>query len=95
MQIERRQLPKDWRKRVNAIQGKIGVAAKQLPAGVLQEVLGDAEAQLDYQAVKAVRDKLAETAEKTLFGGVSGPAGVWDKLCKAYEKESEKLPCSH
>eukprot|EP00884_Botryococcus_braunii_P000658 jgi/Botrbrau1/10593/Bobra.0358s0013.1 len=89
--VERRQLPKDWRKRVNAIQGKVAVAATQLPAEVLRDVLGDAEAQLDYQAVKAVRDKLAETAEKTLFGGVAGPAGVWDKLCKAYEKENVYL----
>jgi CDK5 regulatory subunit-associated protein 3 len=92
MQVERRQLPRDWRKRVHAIQSKVAQAASQLPPGFLADLLGDSEAQLDYQAVKATRDKLKETAERTLFGGMAGPAGVWDKLCKAYEKESAETP---
>ena len=28
---------------------------------------------------------LAEAGERTLFGGLTGQAGVWDKIVKAYE----------
>jgi hypothetical protein len=32
-----------------------------------------------------IRDKLAESGERTLFGGLSGQAGIWDKIVKAYD----------
>ncbi|KAG2493959.1 hypothetical protein HYH03_007889 [Edaphochlamys debaryana] len=42
---------------------------------------------MDYLRAVEIRDKLASTAERGLFGGLSGPAGTWDKIVKAYEKQ--------
>ncbi|KAL3135422.1 hypothetical protein ABBQ32_007603 [Trebouxia sp. C0010 RCD-2024] len=44
---------------------------------------------MSYFAAKAIRDKLAGSADKTLFGGLKGSAGSWDKIVKAYEKQSK------
>ncbi len=43
---------------------------------------------MEYAAVKQIRDTLAETAEKTFFGNLTGTAGLWDKVLRAYEKDS-------
>jgi hypothetical protein len=40
---------------------------------------------LDYFAAVAIRDALAARGERTLFGGLAGPAAVWDKIVRAYE----------
>ena len=47
---------------------------------------------MEYAAVKRIRDTLAETAEKTFFGILTGTAGLWDKVLRAYEKDSECMP---
>lgn len=39
--------------------------------------------------MKRIRDTLAETSEKTFFGNLTGTAGLWDKVLRAYEKDSE------
>lgn len=79
----------DWHKRAAAIQAKITEAAKDLPPGLLAGLPGGADAPIDYFRAAAVRDKLAEGGERTLFGGLAGAAGLWDNIVKAYEKQSE------
>ena len=39
--------------------------------------------------MKHIRDTLAKTAEKTFFGNLTGTAGLWDKVLRAYEKDSK------
>ena len=63
-------------------------AAKSLPASLRGQP--DTSA-LDYPATKDIRDTLAQTSDKSLFGGLLGPASVWDKIVRAYEKDSEQL----
>lgn len=96
-QVARQKLPKDWHKRLQAIQAKAAQAAKELPPHVLQGLPGGAGGQdgpaLDYYAAVQVRDRLAEGAERTLFGGLTGPAATWDKIVKAYEKDCEPGCC--
>ena len=46
---------------------------------------------MEYAAVKQIRDTLAETAEKTFFRNLTGTAGLWDKVLRAYEKDSEAI----
>ena len=41
--------------------------------------------------MKHIRDTLAETAEKTFFGNLTGTAGLWDKVLRAYEKDSKGI----
>lgn len=57
-------------------------------AGLLQSLPGGSDAPLDYFRAVQVRDALAATSEKTLFGGLTGAAGAWDKIVKAYEKDA-------
>lgn len=47
------------------------------------------ETALDYSTAVSNRDTLAKTSEKTLFGGLTGQAGLWDKIVRAYEQDSE------
>lgn len=43
---------------------------------------------MSYFVAKDIRDRLAESADKTLFGNLKGSAGSWDRIVKAYEKQS-------
>lgn len=83
--MQRQKLPADWHKRLQAIQAKVTEAVKELPAGLLAGLPGGAEAAVDYFRAVEIRDKLAQTGERTLFGGLTGQAGIWDKIVKAYE----------
>jgi hypothetical protein len=71
---------------VQAIQAKAAEASTELPPGLLSALPGGADAAIDYLRAVDIRDKLAETAERGMFGGLSGQAGTWDKIVKAYEK---------
>lgn len=77
---------------MQAIQAKVTEAVKELPAGVLSQVAGSAEAPVDYFRAVQIRDKLAETGERSLFGGLTGQAGIWDKIVKAYENGGKRVP---
>lgn len=83
MQGVRKHLPADWRKRLQAIQAAAATEAKNLPpdAGQYDSI--------SYFAAKDIRDKLARSADKNLFGSLKGSAGTWDKIVKAYEKQSK------
>jgi hypothetical protein len=72
----------------------VSEAVKELPAGVLTQVAGSAEVPVDYFRAVQIRDKLAATGERSLFGGLTGQAGIWDKIVKAYENggRNECLP---
>jgi len=84
-QVARQKLPHDWNKRLQAIQAKVSEAVKEVPAGLLAQLAGSAEVPVDYFRSVQIRDKLAETGERSLFGGLTGQAGTWDKIVKAYE----------
>lgn len=92
LQVQRQKLPADWHKRLQAIQAKISEAAKDLPAGLSAGLTGSAEAAVDYFRAIQIRDKLADTGERTLFGGLTGQASIWDKIVKAYENGG-RYPC--
>lgn len=90
MQLELKTVPVDWRKRLNTIHASAVGAEKQLSPSVRNAVNPSGEQPLDYALVRAVRDLLSETAEKTLFGGLAGEAGIWDKLVTAYERQGAR-----
>ena len=85
-QTSRRKLPQDWHRKMQGIQLKAGEAAQSLPARLKRE---DESSAVDYLLVKQTCESLAESSERNLFGALTGPASVWDKIVRAYEKESE------
>lgn len=50
---------------------------------------------VDFFAAQQIRDSLAQGADKGYFGGLKGAAGTWDKLIRAYEKQSEQILLLH
>lgn len=92
-QVTRQKIPKDWHKRLQVIQAKAAEAVKELPPGTLSSLTDGADAPVDYMRAVEIRDKLASTSERTMFGGLQGPAATWDKIVKAYEKQCEQLGC--
>jgi hypothetical protein len=92
LQLELKKVPVDWRKRLNTIHASAVGAEKQISPSVRNAVNPSGELPLDYALVRAVRDLLSESAEKTLFGGLAGEAGIWDKLVTAYERQGARWP---
>ena len=84
LQISRQKLSKEWHKKLQAIKAKAAEAAEDLPP----ELALPEKNLIEYAAVKSIRDKLAETADKTFFGNLTGSAGLWDKILRAYEIDS-------
>ncbi len=83
----RQKLVADWSKRLAAIQAKASdLFFKELKPELIAQLRGGPEAPLDYLRAVEIRDALAKTAERTLFGGLTGPAAEWDKVVKAYDK---------
>ena len=87
LQTSRQKLSKDWHKKLQAIRAKAVEAAKDLRTEI---PLPQGESP-GYTTVKSIRDTLAKTADKTFFGSLTGTAGLWDKILRAYEKDSEPL----
>ncbi|KAI7844631.1 hypothetical protein COHA_001721 [Chlorella ohadii] len=82
--VDRKQVPADWSRKLQAIQTKAAEAVAELPPGFLGQFEGGEEG-LDYFLARQVLAKLSETAEKGLLGGLKGTAGSWEKVVKAYE----------
>lgn len=83
--VDRRQVPTDWVRRLQAVQAQAAAAVAELPPGFLAQLEGGEDAPLNYARAKQVLERLAETAEKSLLGSYKGAAGVWGKLVHAYE----------
>ena len=81
----RKHIPTDWRKRLQAIQAAASAEMKSLPADF------DQTASVSYFNATEIRDRLAGSAEKGMFGGLKGSAGTWEKIVKAYEKQSKQV----
>lgn len=85
----RQKLPKDWHKRVAVIKANAAASLKQLPSSITNALSGSAaDTSVDYYRAVEIRDALLPSAEKTMFGGLMGQAATWDKIVKAYEKDS-------
>lgn len=87
MQAERKFLQAQWRSKNKALQ----IKAAELATKLTEEHLGEYKGVKDYIAVRSLRDRLIEGAEKNFLGYYKGEAGVWDKLVRAYEIESEQF----
>jgi len=82
----RRKLASDWMRRLRDVQQQAQKAFNQLPVGFASQFDCGTEQTVEYPTAKMIRDKLSETSERGYFGGLSGEAGVWDKIVRSYEK---------
>ncbi|CAI5506355.1 unnamed protein product [Closterium sp. Naga37s-1] len=88
--VDRKRVPANWRQRVAAIQQRITKLVTTLPRHHdpwLQSLSVD---DVGYVEAKRVRDILAAArpSERTIFGGLAGPAREWDAVVRTYERDS-------
>jgi hypothetical protein len=86
LQLDRRLISSDWPKKLQLIQAKARDAAKDLSPGLINQLRTTEDGtSLDYFDAKDILEKLKETAERGLLGSLTGVAGTWERIVKAYE----------
>lgn len=111
-QVELKLVTKDWHRRLSTLHQVAQAAWASLDAAARERACQETGAALDtqaeatevdYFAAVCVRDELAKTAERGVLGGLTGEAGRWQQIVRAYETQSAlpyadstpRLPVAH
>lgn len=87
--VDRKKVPPDWRKKLSAVHRLRDAALSALPKAQDPSFLTLSSETTGYLETKHVREtlKTLNPEARDLFGRLSGAAGQWDTVVRAYEKD--------